>query len=418
VVLFESEGVYGIGPLDSQRIGNPWHRVGLEMTVPDRTSVQLLSLTSDVLQPDIKAKDLLPESASTLAGWQSAPLNAPEWLIQSPPGRYLYLALVLKGVGTLTPAIQHLYVYAHRQSSLRYLPPVYQADETSRSVLDRLLSLTDTLFGEIESEIEEFARFLDAQGAPADFLPWLSSWFDLALEQSWSEAQRRAFVQNIVSLYHQRGTLRGLRRLLQLHTNVPEPMPQIVEHYRGFGVPALEAWFGEAPEGDAAHHFSVLLPAYTIDTPEKRAIVARLIDANKPAHTHYTLRPLSPGIRLTNFSDSTTLGMESRLGFWKLPTNMPQGNRLGVGSGLNTWSLPPGYPTRNQPCGAALGLNSVLGSYPDRWQLPGATDPGGILGGQTVLPAAAMPKAVSVRLGATRLGVRQRGRRICPPCNE
>ena len=143
-------------------------------------------------------------------------------LVQSPPGRYLYLALALKGPGDRTPSVERIYVYAHRQSSLHFLPAVYQADETSRLVLDRLLSLTDTLFGEIESQIEDFSLFLDVVGAPADFLPWLASWFDLTLEQAWSEAQQRAFLKNIVELYRWRGTIRGLRLLLRLHANLKE----------------------------------------------------------------------------------------------------------------------------------------------------------------------------------------------------
>jgi hypothetical protein len=178
-------------------------------------------------------------------------------------------------------------------------------------------------------------------------------------------------LKEIVDLYRWRGTVRGLRRLLQLHTGLPEPMPQLVEHFRGVGQPALETWLGPPPEGDAPHHFSVHLPAYTIDTPDKRAVVQRLIDANKPAHTHFSLRPVKPGLRL-------------------------------------------GTPTIR---GSALGLDSVVGSHAP-WQLPTDTEREGALGVGTMLASAPLPHGIAVRLGRTRLGAPQLGCRICPPCED
>jgi phage tail-like protein len=364
VATFHAGGLYRFEPLDSERLGNPWHRVVLELDVPERSGVRLFSFTSDVLRPDLDAGGLLAEPPR-LGQWQAAPDNAHEWLIQSPPGRYLYLALVLKGPGDRTPSVERLYVYARRQSSLQYLPAVYQEDETSRHLLDRFLSLSDTIFGEIESAIEDFPVHLDAIGAPAGFLPWLASWFNLMLEQSWNEAQRRAFLKNVVELYRKRGTVRGLKLLLRLHAGLKEPMPQIVEHFRDTA-DSLQDWLGRLP--DAPHHFSVLLPATAIDTPEKRAAIERLIDAFKPAHTHYALRPVHAGLRLGS-------------------------------------------------CGSALGLDSLLASH-SPWRLPGDAEDDGILGARTLLPKAPTPRAVAVRLGYTRLGAPDLGCRHCAPCKQ
>lgn len=368
---FSPAGLYRMQPLDSRRLGNPWHRLTLEIDVPERTGVRIFTFTSDVLQPVVPTAGLLAEPPQA-DPWQTSPDNADEFLIQSPPGRYLYLAVALKGPGNRTPSIKRIYVHARRQSSLRYLPAAYQADETSRLLLDRLLSLTDTLFGEIESQIEDWPLFLDIAGAPADLMPWLASWFDLALEQVWTESQQRAFLRNIVELYRWRGTIRGMRLMLQLHANLIEPMPQIVEHYRGIGHPDLQTWLGQPPKGDGPHHFGVLLPAFVVDTDEKRTIITRLVDRFKPAHTHFSIRPVSPGLRL--------------------------------GSG--------------KIHGSALGLDSLLGGYP-QWRLPGQAprfDEESVLAVSTALPPATAPGSVSVRLGATRLGEPQLGCRTCNPC--
>lgn len=380
VATFNDRGIFQFQPLDSQRVGNPWHRVVLELTAPERTSIRLFSFTSDIPQPNVTAEALLDDSSQP-GLWQTAPANAEEWLIQSPPGRYLYLALVLRGPGDRTPSVERIYVYKERQSSLQYLPPLYQADETSRDLLDRWLSLFDTIFAEIESTIEDFPRYLDVQGAPVDFLPWLASWFDLKLLPTWDEAKRRQFLQEIVELYQRRGTIQGLRKLLQLHANLQEPMPQIVEHACGQSSntdespshvvsQAIHHWLGATT--DAPHHFSILMPAYTLNTPDKRLIIERLVDANKPAHTHFTLRAIYPGgVRLSS--------------------------------------------SRNP--GTGIQLDSLLGSR-RVWQLASAEASDRFLGEHSVLPDLPMPKAVTGKLGYSRIGIAHLGGRHCPPCED
>jgi phage tail-like protein len=380
IATFSDSGVFQFQSLDSQQVGNPWHRVILELTAPERTSIRLFSFTSDIPRPDVTAEELL-DGSPQFGIWQAAPANAEEWLIQSLPGRYLYLALVLRGPGDRTPSVERIYVYKERQSSLQYLPPLYQADETSRDLLDRWLSLFDTIFAEIESTIEDFPRYLDAQGAPADFLPWLASWFDLKLLPSWDGAKRRQFLQEIVKLYQRRGTIQGLHKLLQLHADLQEPMPQIVEHACGQSSntdespsrvvsQAIHQWLGDTK--DALHHFSILMPAYTLNTPDKRLIIERLIEANKPAHTHFTLRPIYPGgVRLSS----------------------------------------------NRNPGTGIKLDSLLGSR-RVWQLANAEASDRFLGEHSILPDLPMPKAVTGKLGYSRIGIAHLGGRHCPPCED
>lgn len=388
VATFNNGDVFQFQPLDSKRVGNPWHRIVMELKTPERTSTRLFSFSSDIPRPDMTTHEIATQllaaatnERATNLEWRAAPANANEWLIQSPPGRYLYLALVLKGPGDRTPSVERIYVYKERQSSLQYLPALYQADEISRNLLDRLLSLFDTIFGEIESTAEDFPRYLDAQGTPPDFLPWLATWFDLKLLPTWNEDKRRQVLQEIVELYRLRGTIQGLRKLLQFHADLKEPMPQIIEHYRGQSInkdespnrvvaQAIDNWLGTIT--DIPHHFSVLMPAYTLNTPDKRLIVERLIDANKPAHTHYTLRPIYPGgVRLSS---------------------------------------------ERHP-GTGIKLDSLLGSRMT-WQLANSEASDRFLGEHSVLPELPMPKAVIGKLGYSRLGIAHQGGRDCLPCED
>lgn len=360
VATFWPGGYVRFEALDGGRVGNPWHRLALEFHIPERTGVSLFAFTSDVPRPDLKAVDPagsvdLLADPPRLGAWLAAPLNGPEWLVQNPPGRYLYLTVALKGPGDRTPLVERLYVYARRQSSLNFLPAVYQSDPASRQLLDRLLSLYDTIWGEIETEAEDLPRLLDPRGAPPEFLPWLASWFDLALEQSWSVAQLRAFIGEAVELFRWRGVIRGLRRLLQLHTGLPEPMPRIVENYRGLANAGLQNWLGSPPQGDIPNHFTILLPAKAMVTPDQRRALTQLVDRFIPAHTHYTLRPVHPGLRLGSASlRSSALGLDSVIAdplTWRLAYQnenlFPAGeNVLGVGSVLPSVPATPGSGIR------------------------------------------------------------------------
>jgi phage tail-like protein len=338
---FARDGVVRLERLDAEHLGNPWHRVALELDIPERTSVRLFAFTSDVERPDVSASGLLA-SPETSPPWTAAPANAREWLVQSPPGRYLHFALVLRGPGDRTPAVERLYVYARRDSSIRYLPAVYQNDESTREVLDRLLSLLDTVFAEIETEIEEFPLRLDPGGAPAEFLPWLSSWFNLVVEPGWSVSQRRMILAEVVELYRWRGTARGLTRLLQLHTGFRGPLPRVVDHARN----------------GASDHVTVLLPAAAARTEEQRQALERVIAANLPAHAGFSLRTVLPGARLGSATClGSVIGLDTLLGgerVWRLPAPST------LGSAERADRMLPPDPADRQT-GFRVGGNRITG---------------------------------------------------------
>jgi phage tail-like protein len=370
-LTFQQQGAL-ILELDGRNFGNPWHRVALDRRAIERTGVKLYSLTSDQPQPSLKADRLEGP------GWSASPDNPNEWLIQSPPGRYLYLGLRLIGPGDRTPIVERMYVYRERKSSLDFLPATFSADPTGRDALDRLLSLFDTIYGEIETTLDEFPFRLAVGSTPPEFLSWLASWFGLVFEAGWTDEQRRAVLQNIMQLYHWRGTRKGIELLVRLHTGLQPPLPRIIEHYRGRGSAALQDWLqapGIAPRGlkEPLLHISVLLPAYILADEQQVAALRGLLDAFIPAHTHYSLRGL-PG----------------------------NGFRL---------DGRPGKP------GVLVGVDTLVGKLRP-WQLPPDTTPQGLLDVSTLLPEAPLPRGVAIQLGRTRLRRRRMTVRPCSPCGK
>jgi phage tail-like protein len=280
---------------DSGREGFVWDRVALSADVPELTRVLVSTMTTDAALEESQIDDL-PASA-----W-SAPLEIgagepPEVLIQSPAGRYLWVRLEMFGDGTRTPRIAGIDVFAPRRSSLAELPPLYREDPESANFLDRFLSYFDTVFAEITAQHASVPTLFHPEAVPTGpFLEWLASWFDITFLPEWPEATRRAMVARAIEMYRRRGTIAGLRQMLQWHTGLGEPVPAVIEHFR-VTAPISIAGSPLVPS-PPAHAFTVVLPAAAAPDAAARARLDRVIAAAIPAHTRCELRLVAPGIAI------------------------------------------------------------------------------------------------------------------------
>lgn len=301
-------GVVTTSALDSGVRAFAWDRIALALTLPTDTRVLVSTLTSD--------SALEPDRVADARGW-SAPLeilpeHTPEILIQSGKGRYLWLRFELFGDGTVTPLIAQVDVFGPRRSSLNDLPALFQQDADSADFLDRFLSYFDTGLAEIAAIGGRIPGLLDPYATDPEFIAWLGSWFDLEFQADLSEATRREMIAEAIPYFKQRGTVTGLRRLLQWHTGLTGDLPQVIEHYRiaAFDSPPFVAG---APLGgtELAHRFTVILPEVAVPDAAKHDRLERLIAASIPAHTGYELRILTPGISV---GTQSTVGVDTLLG--------------------------------------------------------------------------------------------------------
>ena len=322
---FPRRGVFLSEALDSGTFNFAWHRLILEAEVPATTALEVESFTA--------ARMIEPERLVTLPeqAWSRriiiAPEDDPELLLQSPPGRYLWLRLRLIGDGTATPRIGAATVLGPRESALSLLPPVFHEDAVSRDFLDRYLSYFDTVFDEVERGIEDFGARLDPDAVPTGpFLSWLAGWFDIRFFAEWPEATRRAFLRNAMTLHRQRGTVAGLSLAIRLHAGLEPPLPVILEDFRlrdyagrrddggsGLidGAPRLAGFPLIPPESGTAHRFTLVMPAASAPDAAARAALVRLVDLFRPAHTAWRLFVVAPGVRI---ACQSTIGVDTLLG--------------------------------------------------------------------------------------------------------
>jgi phage tail-like protein len=307
-IVLPRSGVAQLAALDGGRDGFAWDRIVLAADIPERTRLLVSTATTDARLEEGQVANL-PASA-----W-SAPLEIAagepaEVLVQSGGGRYLWLRIEMFGDGTRTPSISGIDVFAPRRSSLGDLPAPFHEDPESAAFLDRFLIYFDTVFAEISAKQALMPGMLDPMAVPpGPFLDWLGSWFDLEFLPEWPEATKRAMVKDAVAMYRRRGTVAGLRQLVQWHTGLGDPMPAVIEHFRLVG-PISVAGSPLAPT-TPAHAFTIVLPASAAPNETALARLERVIAAAIPAHTRYDLRLVSPGIAI---GSQSTPGVDMLIG--------------------------------------------------------------------------------------------------------
>ena len=389
---FETEGRYLSEPLDSALYRCQWHRVVLRATVVTGTTVRVDTFTSES-EKTLSEIRMLPEDRWA-TGVVHSSVDLPEWdcLVQSPPGRYLWLRLTLLGNGSATPVISLAKVFYPRSSPARYLPAIYREDPVGDDFLGRFLSIFDSTWTVFGDTIDSFARHFDPDAVPADgvaadrvdFLSWLASWLDLSLDQHWPVAKRRALLRQAHRLYALRGTLAGLRLHVKLYTGSE---PRILEHFRlrrwlYLGAARLgdrSALWGDAvvarlqldrfsrvgsfqlidsddplrdPFHHLAHRFTVFVPLPREASDTETRTLERIVELAKPAHALGVVRVAEPGLRV---------GIQSFVGVDTLIGRYPDAVTLGDVRLRHGTVLGPSYDEAVPPT-FRVGVRSRIGS--------------------------------------------------------
>jgi len=167
---------------------------------------------------------------------------------------------------------------------LRYLPAIYWDDKFT----GQFLYIFEDIMKPLENTVDNLATYFDPLLTPDSLLPWLASWLNLTLDPSWPIERRRELVKSAAELYRQRGTKRGLAEYLRIYTG---SVPEISEYIPGMRLDnetklGINTQLGSSGEG---HHFTVSLE---LDGNNEVNIdsIKSIIEAQKPAHTVYTLQ--------------------------------------------------------------------------------------------------------------------------------
>ncbi|MEV1319950.1 phage tail protein [Micromonospora arborensis] len=327
--------------LDSLAYQQTWGRVFVEACVPPGTDLTVGFATTDDLPEGTTGPIQPPDTATTVLAL-AQPLHRREtgrevpWAPPDPhdryevyeapvsaqPGRYLWVRFALAGTSRATPRIRALRAEFPSHDLLRKLPRSYRRDPVAASFLRRYLALIDGMLTDMLRRACERDLLLDPRGAPEELLPWLASLIGLTLDERWPVAARRTLLAEAVCLYRKRGTVPGLRRLLEIYLQCPVV---ILEEFRlrGSGGAFVGGDTGDpgpapavvgstlrvggevAPDADTApadafrlhaHRFAVLV-ARDLDA-DRLAVVRELLDLHRPAHTVASVCTVGIGMRV------------------------------------------------------------------------------------------------------------------------
>jgi phage tail-like protein len=336
----KEKGFYYSKTMDSGIQDCQWHRLALKSDFSPKTVLEVSFFSSDdsklkksiddVISDPSKSTQEKIEFIENRITWIEPKKNNPEdMLFRGKSGRYLWLKLALSTFDEkVRPTVTQMKVFYPRISYLRYLPAIYQEDPVSREFLERFLSLFETVFFDLETAISQVFKYFDPDTRfepgtkPHNYLTWLASWLNMAVEEEWPEEKKQSFIRESHKLYKLKGTPTGIKKLVEIYTGVK---PLLIEHsrtgtpmvlggkftlgvnslllqtpVRGFrlGDDSILGWVAlrdkvlspEDPFLPLAHNFTVILDL----SPEKfgdfEKGLRRILDEGKPAHTAYALR--------------------------------------------------------------------------------------------------------------------------------
>ncbi len=203
------QGTYISHPLDSAVYDMKWHRLEMNMEIPEDTQVSVSFMTNNE-KLTVNGENYLH------LPWSKPVINPADTLIEADTGRYLWIRIDLIGTTQLSPTVKEITAYFPRTSYLRYLPAVYQEDTESRNFLEGFLSMFETLLMGTEGQIDNIAALFDPDCAPPEFLNYIAQWLSLPVSEYWDEERLRELIRKSSDIYKTRGTREGLRSILNI----------------------------------------------------------------------------------------------------------------------------------------------------------------------------------------------------------
>ncbi|MEX2373518.1 MAG: phage tail protein [Dehalococcoidia bacterium] len=148
----------------------------------------------------------------------------------------------------------------------------------------RFISIFEEIADGIRSQVDALEYYVDVDDAPPEYVRWLGSWLNVTVDASQSLERQRAIVREAGRMYAQRGTVEGLRGLLEAITGgsvrvvdgggtwrageaPPNPGRVLVRLTTTGGVPEGQIYHLVAAEAPIGISFDIRIDDRTIEPP-------------------------------------------------------------------------------------------------------------------------------------------------------
>ena len=240
-------GVYISSAFDGEEIEINWHRLRLEMDIPENSQVRLKAYASDsltvtmpagfsmagesceldeyLLDPDIDTKEKLMLFDVLGAKLFENPKDA---CLYSLKGRYLWISIELINYEDAKTFIKKLKIEFPRISFVEFLPQIYRGGPNKDFFLSRFIAMFQSVYLDMEENIRDIPRLFNPDTVDAEFLNWLAEWFSIDYAYIWGDDKLREFLKSATYIYKMKGTKESISKIIDIYMGVK---PIIIEKF-------------------------------------------------------------------------------------------------------------------------------------------------------------------------------------------
>jgi len=311
-------GVYISGPFDSLEFETIWHRLRLDVDMPQGAMYKLRIYASDgpeVLIPSKNSRGLDRVNLNEYIFSDKIDIhrkvdlfddigakcykNPKDVILYEFKGRYLWICLEFISYEQKPIKVSKIKIEFPKVTFVDYLPEIYRAPENNSEFLERFLGIFQSIYVDLEDKIDNTPLKYDVDHTTKDFLSWIGDWLSLKNTSVWSEEQLRRLVKEAVKIYKMKGTKRAVAKIVKEYIGIE---PIIVEQfdvkenmYYHKQKEVVEKLFG-----DNGYVFTVMVPQTHIKDTENYIELLRVINEVKPVDSICNLVVLNDQIYLDN----------------------------------------------------------------------------------------------------------------------
>ena len=303
-------------PLDSLQDGTVWHRLRINLDMPNNSSYKLKIYSSDTSKISLPSSE--KKSLNDLNSYLFEPSidinrkidifdsigaktyeNPRDLLLYNFKGRYLWFCIEMINYSNQPIIIDSLKIEFPQVTFVDYLPEIYRKEEKDDSFLARFVGIFQSMYVDLEDKVDYVALNFDADRTTKDFLNWIASWLSIKDAAIWGEKRLRNLIKEAVKIYKMKGTKRAVAKIVEEYAGID---PIIVEQfdvkgnmYYDSNKHTVENLFGEN-----GYVFTVMIPQAHVRDTESYVELLKVINTVKPIDSICNLVVLNDQIHLDN----------------------------------------------------------------------------------------------------------------------
>ena len=178
-----------------------------------------------------------------------------------------------------------------------YLPEYYRKNSERNSFLERFIGIFQSIYVDLEDEIDYTPTRFDVDLTNKDFLSWICEWLSVKDAAIWGEKRLRKLVKEAIKIYKMKGTKRAIAKIVQEYVGIE---PIIVEQFdvKNNMYYDIQKDIVENLFGDNGYIFTVMIPEAYVKDNESYVELLRVINGVKPVDSICNLVVLSDQIYL------------------------------------------------------------------------------------------------------------------------